>query len=250
METKKIPSINEIRKQSPLKTKYDPFAYLPDYLAPYFVKLIMYTPVTANQISLVSYLLYILAAFFLAINRYVVPTLIILHIVVLMDCIDGALARAKEQTSFLGLYFEYVSHETGPIILLFALGLYLYNILVNPIYLYLSGLIVVALLVINSFGTAKQRIMYQNIIKTKRLPEKLISSESTLKDTKNYYLVAIYNILHATSNIAFSIWIITIGYIFGFLEYIFFFYFIYFWVIAVFKVIRELSVGFKMYGLR
>lgn len=250
MGTKKIPSIKEIRKQSPLKTKYDPFAYLPDYLAPFFVKLLMYTPITANQISLVSYLLYILAAFFLAINQYVIPALIILHIVVLMDCIDGALARAKEQTSFLGLYYEYVSHETGPVILLFTLGLYLYNTLVNTLYLYLSGLIVAAPLVINSFGTAKQRIMYQNIIKTGKLPEKLASSESILKDTKNPYLVITYNVLHAMSNIAFSVWIITIGYIFGLLKYIFIFYFAYFWVIAVFKVFRELIMGFKPYGLK
>jgi len=247
---KSKPSVKEIRKQSPLITKYDPFAYIPDYIAPYFVKLLLYTPITANHVSLVSYLLYILCAFLIAINRCFILALVLLQVVILLDCIDGALARAKKQTSFLGKFFEYTSHETGPSFIFFAVGSYLYQTLYDPLYLYLGGLIVLFSLIINSFGTAKQRIIYQHIRKSDRIPDNLVSGERIAENTKNPFLIVLFNAIDVLSNLCFSIYAITIAYIFGFLHYLFSFYFLYFSFIAIFKLVTELISGFKPYGLR
>ncbi len=247
---RRIPPIEEIRKERPVKTVYDPFSYIPAYIAPYFVKLFLYTPITANQLTLLSYLLYILSAFFIATNQHMILALILLQVVILLDYIDGALARVKKQTSFLGLYLEYIFHETGPAFIFFALGSYLYKTLNSPLYLYLGALIILASLAINSFGTSKQRIMHQHLRKTGKIPADLVSGESVLADTKNSFLVIIYNMIDVLSNVPFSTYVITFGYIFGFLKYVLFYYFIYFCLIAIFKFVRELIIEFKPYGLK
>lgn len=250
MLTKKIPSVRELREMNPLKTVYDPFAYLPDYLGFYLVKLFLYTPITPNQISFFSYLLYLLAAFFIAIDQYVVLALVVFQIVLILDAADGALARVKNQTSFLGEYYECTFHETAPPVLFFALGSYLYVTLSNPVYIYLGAFILIARLIINSFGTSKQRIMYEHIRKEGKIPSNLIDGSSFLKEARNSFLVVFLNLITVLSSVPFSSTIIALGYIFGFLKYVFIFYFVYFSLIAIFKIIVELVVGFKSYGLK
>lgn len=219
--------VKEIRKQNPIKTIYDPFVYPYAYISPYPTKWLSYTSVTANQVSFVSYLLYIVAVLLIAFNHYFILALIFLHTVILLDAVDGRLARTKNQMTLKGKFYEYVTHETCPPLLFFAVSSYLYLLLNNVIYLYLGSFIVISRLIINSFGTAKEMIDY-------RLNKK--GKDSRILESKS----RIINIAIATSNIPFTIWMITLGYIFNYLNYVLIFYTIYFGGIMLLKVYREL----------
>src|SRR3989339_709506 len=234
-------SIKEIKKNVTKKT-IDPYIYIPNFFCTYLVKLLLYTPITPNQLSLFLYLLHIPALLLIANNQNMIFAIIILHFILLLDCSDGVLARCKNQTSFLGSYFEYISHETIPAFMFLALSMYSYRILNNPIPLYLGGILITSILVIFSVGTSKQRMMYMYIKEKQKLPPKMLSSGQIRKDLRNQKSnIAIYDIIQVLSSLGFLTALITIAYIFKFLQYLIFFYTMYYLTIAIYKFIYELK---------
>ncbi len=240
-------SIKEIKICVTKKT-IDPYIYIPNFFAPYLVKLLLYTKITPNQISLLLYLMYIPASILIALNNHVVTGIILLHLAILFDCSDGVLARVKQKTSFLGEYFEYISHETIPAYIFLALSMYSYQILKTPISLYLGLILLTSILVIVSTGTSKQRMMYVHIKKTQKLPKKMVAGQLT-KDSKGILKLA-FDIFQVISSLGVLTALITIAYIFNFMQYLIFFYVFYFLAIAIYKFIYELKTGFKPWGLK
>jgi phosphatidylglycerophosphate synthase len=250
MKKTRVPSVKEIRTKNPFKHKYDPFLHPIGYLAPYVVKGLLYTPVTANQVSLFADILYLLIAFLIGLNKGFIMALVLLQLMILMDCVDGRLARMRNTKTFLGIYYEYTFHETGPPLIFFALGSYLFHTMNNPLFLYFGALIVISQLITNSFGTAKQRIMYRHIKKTNKIPRVLVDGGSMIKDAKTTLTSNIILGLNLLPNLDVLWYVFILGYLFGVLEYILGFYLIYFAAIAVFKSARELLIGFKPFGLK
>ncbi|MEA2037292.1 MAG: CDP-alcohol phosphatidyltransferase family protein [Nanoarchaeota archaeon] len=225
------PSIEEIRRKNPIKTFCDPFVYIPTYVGLYVVRLLYPTKITPNQVSFVSYLLYVVASLFIAINHYFILALVFLQIVIVLDGVDGRLARTKNQTSLKGKFYEHITHETCPPLLFFALGSYLYLSLNNVIYLYLGSFIVISRLIINSFGAAKEMIALRSNKEAK---------DSRILEHKNRIVHIIILQIITISNIPFAIWMVTLGYIFNYLGYVLMFYTIYFSGVMLLKVYREL----------
>jgi len=99
-----------------------------------FTRLLVNTPVTANQVSVFSFLLAIAAAYFLSTGIY--KNLIIGGILVQLsftfDCVDGEIARLKKLCSAKGAWLDSLFDRISDGILIFAVTFGLYNQTNNP----------------------------------------------------------------------------------------------------------------------
>jgi hypothetical protein len=91
----------------------------------YITKLLLYTSVTANHVTLMMLALGVIGSIFLF-NGYFIIGLILIHLAQLLDSVDGEIARYRKKTSFLGMYFDTLYHVvTTPLMLFgFAYGIY------------------------------------------------------------------------------------------------------------------------------
>jgi phosphatidylserine synthase len=93
------------------------------YYAAYIAKLFLYTPMTANQLTVGSTLFAVFAIILVATGRYWYTVLgaVFLNMFLILDVVDGTIARVRNTTSKLGLYYELTSH--GFLIPFFFVGL-------------------------------------------------------------------------------------------------------------------------------
>ncbi len=78
----------------------------------YFTKLLLYTPITANQTTFLSVLVGIVAGllFISGDSWHVLGGAVVLQLWYIFDHVDGEIARYRKQTSLTGKYFDYMSH--------------------------------------------------------------------------------------------------------------------------------------------
>jgi len=100
-------------------------------------KLLLHTPLTANQISLTMICFGIASAIFFIMNSYYLAILY-LFIFFVLDCSDGEVARAKNQQSLRGEYLDQLAHGIIHPLILFSIGLGL-SIKFNSITFFLAG---------------------------------------------------------------------------------------------------------------
>ncbi len=136
-----------------------------EWLSAIFVKLLLYTPVTPNQVTIVGTLLPFLAAFFFGFGSFgfALAGISCLYLGELMDAIDGTLARCKKkcsrlQSNFLGNLY----HSSSYPILFLGIGFGVFMNTGNPLYVLLG-----ALSSLFQEGTAtlrflKNTVMYKN----------------------------------------------------------------------------------------
>ena len=91
----------------------------------YITKFLLYTPVTANNVTFMMLVLGIIGPIFLF-NGFFVTGLLLLHLVVILDNVDGEIARYKNQKSMMGKYLDGVYHVVVSQFMLFgyAYGVY------------------------------------------------------------------------------------------------------------------------------
>lgn len=93
----------------------------------YITKLLLYTPITANQITFLMLLLGIIGPIFLF-NGFFVIGLLLLHLAVVLDNVDGEIARYKNQKSMMGKYLDGVYHVVVSQFMLFGYAYGIYNL--------------------------------------------------------------------------------------------------------------------------
>lgn len=108
-------SIKELRKicQEPKKEIGSQFCniwYRP--LSIYLTRLFLYTPITANQVTLLSILAGVLGGVFLAfrINLFDLIGAALLQIYWILDHVDGEIARYRKTGSLTGEYIDFAAH--------------------------------------------------------------------------------------------------------------------------------------------
>lgn len=135
-------TLQDIRKASDDWSKHPlnirilgPFS---NYIAYFFARFI---PLTPNQLSFVWGFLGVLAAFIMALGGYwnMVLGAIVYHIAILIDYVDGEIAKARKITTIGGTYLDRLFHYIHRGLLLFGLGIGIYNTNGNIIYLYLGA---------------------------------------------------------------------------------------------------------------
>jgi len=215
-----------------------------------FTKLIVKTPIQPNHLSAASLLLAFLAAALIASSEYVYGILagILLLIILVFDVADGTLARYRNKLTKFGEYWEYLNHEIVPPLLLFALGINSYKYYDNVIPLYLGGFVVLVLFFINISRSSKERIVLENVMATRNIPQYV--HDSITKEVKGSFLSdLVFKIMNLFNSPASFFPIILVLAIINKLHYLIFFYTLFYFVIALGKGYIELRQGFKPYGL-
>lgn len=78
----------------------------------YFTWLLLHTPITANGVTILLLMSGILGAVFLAIGRYwyAIGGVLLLQLHLILDCVDGEVARYRQTSSWFGIYFDNTAH--------------------------------------------------------------------------------------------------------------------------------------------
>lgn len=109
----------------PIEDVVDQFLYRP--LAAQAVKVLILTPITPNQVTLVSTVVGLAGSLAMLKGTYdwIVWGLFTLQISILIDCMDGQLARAKKMTSEWGDIFDHTSDDMSLVVTTAVLGMLL-----------------------------------------------------------------------------------------------------------------------------
>lgn len=99
---------------------YDRFLRL---ISIYITKIFLYTPITSNQVSILSMVVGVLAgvAFSFAHPFYWIIGFLLLQLFHFLDAVDGEIARYRKEASPIGKYFDLLAH--GVVIAAFYMGI-------------------------------------------------------------------------------------------------------------------------------
>lgn len=142
----KLPSLTELRdicypKQS---QRHDPYRKIGVYL----LKPALLTPLTPNHITTIRIFFLVLGFFFFVSKEYTNPLLgvLIFQFCILLDTIDGAVARYKKLSSTLGEYYDFiVDHTASTLIYFLAFGLFILHSYTSPLPILLLDIILIFL---------------------------------------------------------------------------------------------------------
>jgi len=120
-----VESIGELRK---ICVKSGPSQIYNRLLRPvsiYVTKILLYTPITANHVTIFMIMLGVFGSAMLFMG-YFAFGLILLHMTVLLDDVDGEIARYRKSMGFLGKFIDEIFHAvTTPLMFFgFAFGVY------------------------------------------------------------------------------------------------------------------------------
>lgn len=88
-----------------------------------FTKYIARTPLTPNQISVISFLLALFSAYLFTLSyTYIVLGVVLMHLSMVFDCVDGEIARLKNKGSEFGLWLDGILGRAGEMALYFGLA--------------------------------------------------------------------------------------------------------------------------------
>ncbi len=108
-----VESIKELRKicqqpppELPFLTKI--YNRTVKFLSIYMTKILIYTPITANQLNFIMFIMALVGIFLLSTADYfyVILGVIILHFEAFLDAVDGEIARYRKQQSPLGAFID------------------------------------------------------------------------------------------------------------------------------------------------
>ncbi len=119
-----MPTIQELREKT--QAKREDFIYQAmDYLAYYPAKLLVNTPLSANQITIAWIIGEIIAALFLVTGDYITMVLAVFtfQLLFILDCTDGIIARYRKEFTLNGTYLDYLGHYIANPLLLICFGI-------------------------------------------------------------------------------------------------------------------------------
>lgn len=87
-------------------------------------KILVYFPITPNQVTIFDILLGILSAILFARGLYIFSIIaaLVLQLWYIFDCVDGEVARIKNKCSYEGMYLDYVGHDLVQPFIFLGLG--------------------------------------------------------------------------------------------------------------------------------
>lgn len=85
-------------------------------------KILVHTPVSPNQVSIVSILIGVASGWFFARGQFILAA-IILQVCAVIDCVDGDLARALFKQSFIGKWLDLVGDQIVHLAVFLGIGI-------------------------------------------------------------------------------------------------------------------------------
>lgn len=226
---------------------------IPRTISIYITKLLIYTPLTADHVTMLMVVWGFIVGFFFSLGTYwyMLAGALLLEFIPVLDCIDGELARYKKISSLRGVFLDpiaHIAHTTVPFIGL-TIGLYKSN---PSIYVVLLGLTASTFSVLClTVQPLKHHVLVKEIVnladkirqtKSTKIPQKMIKEA-----TKKNLLKSIGKTVNYLYHSFYMIYIFILAAIFNKLHWVLFFYGITFPLMWLAKLIREYRVGYKPY---
>ncbi|MFA6272560.1 MAG: CDP-alcohol phosphatidyltransferase family protein [Patescibacteria group bacterium] len=143
----KLPSIKELKatiQPDPKKETVWYAKYIIRKVSIYFTWILLHTPLTANQATLIQMVLGIAGAVLLAFGGYQwsLLALLLIQLGYVFDCVDGEIARYRKKSSVNGIFLDSLNHSVVIPFIFLGLVIFSYN-LVNEIWILYVGLVLV-----------------------------------------------------------------------------------------------------------
>jgi phosphatidylglycerophosphate synthase len=113
----KIPPIKDLKKicQTTESAKNDSFIgkYLIRNVSIYITKILLYTPITGNQVTMLWFFFDLTGIVLLAMGKYWISILGVISLIIsyILDCTDGEIARFRNSCSNRGGYLDRLFHD-------------------------------------------------------------------------------------------------------------------------------------------
>lgn len=90
----------------------------------YVTKLLLYTPIKADQVTISMMLLTILGSIFMLFGtlKFLLIGILLIHFTVVLDNVNGEVARYRKEGSMIGTFLEQFYHEISAPLIFFSLG--------------------------------------------------------------------------------------------------------------------------------
>lgn len=90
----------------------------------YVTKLLLYTPIKADQVTISMMLLSIIGSVLLAtgVLKYMLIGILIIHFTIILDNVNGEIARYKKEGNMTGTFLEFFYHEITATFLFFSVA--------------------------------------------------------------------------------------------------------------------------------
>lgn len=241
-------SLKALKKIHPYEGEIIKVGYFVKYilkpLSLYLLKILVYTPLTGNQVTLIMLFSGIIGALLIGFKDWALVGCIILQLPMILDSVDGSLARFRKQESKFGLYLDGMFHNLVMPLLFFMLGVYTYNYFNNILYIFLG--FGIAFSMVASMYSFFNRI--QMLAMEKKVSHDHKSRLLLARFRKNLIQRAIGQIVATMNNFTHIFVLFLIAKIFNFLQYLIFFYFPFYVSIAIVKVFMEFRIAKKELG--
>ena len=162
---------------------YYPLRYVSSYISYFFVRFLPF--ITPNQISILWGVIGLFSFWLISLGGYwnMVIGILVYHFAMLLDYVDGEVARATKRTTVGGSYLDGVFIYMFRGLMLIALGIGVYNVSNKILYLYL-GIFSSTLLVFDSLNKLK---VYETMVgKSKSTLLKNIRRIYKLENIQNF----------------------------------------------------------------
>lgn len=143
---------------------------------------------TANMVSVLSWIVILLASVLLSINdfKFMLWGVILTNFWLVLDCVDGNIARIKKVETFMGDFYDAVAGYGPGSFTTVALGIAAYNTsyIVSENYRYLF----IIICAIGAVSNIYMRLIHQKYLNCFFAGKKILKevNEITLKDTENH----------------------------------------------------------------
>ncbi len=127
--------------------------------------LLLHTPVTANQVTLISLFVSFLGMFFLAVSGEAafLTGVLLVQLWYYLDHVDGQIARYRKTACLTGRFLDFLTHHIVHTTLFFALGFYCYAVTASVVFIVWGFFSALAILTFNSIHDLKYKTFFEKL---------------------------------------------------------------------------------------
>ena len=183
-------SINQLRHlcQDPIRSK-DLFLVSLFYrkISIYFTWVFLLTPISANQVTILSLIFGLVSAIFFSYGSYLVGSLLFLF-ALLLDYVDGEIARFRKNSSIKGVYLDIISHYIIDPFMFLGVSIGVFKITFDPIILVFGGVSAICVMLIRIIRDAKIIAPFQSKMYPSIQSKKCINNENNINNLSSKIL--------------------------------------------------------------
>lgn len=253
-------SIKELRKicQAP-EDRHNPTSLIeeriPRIFSIYITKLLIYTPLTADNVTMIMVFWGFIAGFLFSTGTYwyMLAGAVLLEFIPILDCVDGELARYRKTCSLRGVFLDPVAHLTNTVVIFMGLtiGLYKFNPCIYTVLIGLSACVFSALCLtvqpMKYYVIVKELIEYSDGNRLRRIGPKKADKKIAKEATKKNNLKSIGRMVNLLYHGFSIIHLLFFAAIFNKPYWALLFYGLTFPLIWLIKLIYEYRTGYERY---